>query len=170
MALTAAPADAGTVIAYQWYAGAADVSSGGALIPGATGTALTVTLGAPETVYYYCGVSCTVGAYTFAFNSGTTAVTPVSGGGAYLIVSDGGGAYTGGFTGDGIPTLTVNPGVTGLTYFGADITPVTGHAGPEVCVFVQLRGGQQIGFSASKGDYDTQGARTRRSTSCPATW
>jgi uncharacterized protein YjdB len=77
------------------------------------------------------------------------------GGGAYLIVSDGDAAYTGSYTADGIPTLTVNDGVSGFTYFGVDISAVTGHAGKEICVFVHTRNGTQIGFSFNRADYDT---------------
>jgi hypothetical protein len=76
-------------------------------------------------------------------------------GGAYLIVSDGDSAYTGSYTDDGIPTLTVNDGVSGFTYFGVDISAVTGHDGKEVCLFVQKRDGEQIGLSFNRADYDT---------------
>lgn len=79
------------------------------------------------------------------------------GGGAYLIESDGGAAYTGSYTDDGIPTLTVNSGVTGFTYFGVDISAVTGHSRTETCVFIQLRNGVQIAFSFLNADFDTIG-------------
>ena len=76
------------------------------------------------------------------------------GNGAYLIASDGDGAYTGGYTGSGIPTLTVNSGVTGFKYFRVNITTDTGHAGAETCVFVQMRSGQQIAFCFLTADFD----------------
>ena len=79
------------------------------------------------------------------------------GNGAYLIVSDGDAAYTGSYTDDGIPTLTVNDGVSGFTYFRVYITTVTGHAGDEVCLFVHRRDGEQIGFCFNEADYDTVG-------------
>jgi hypothetical protein len=82
------------------------------------------------------------------------------GGGAYLIVSDGDSAYTGSYTDDGIPTLTVNTGFTGFTYFGVEISTVTGHVGSEVCVFVQIRNGKQININATKGDFDTLSSAT----------
>lgn len=77
------------------------------------------------------------------------------GNGTYMIKTDGVAAYTGSYTDDAIPTLTVNAGVTGFTYFGVDISAVNSHSGTEVCVFVQTRDGQQINISASKGDFDT---------------
>jgi hypothetical protein len=80
------------------------------------------------------------------------------GNGAYLIESDGDASYTGSYTDDGIPTLTVNTGYTGFTYFGVNISAVDGHTGTEVCVFVQIRNGQQIAFSFNKADYDTVGS------------
>ncbi|WKY48998.1 cadherin-like beta sandwich domain-containing protein [Eubacteriaceae bacterium ES3] len=80
------------------------------------------------------------------------------GNGAYLIASDGDAAYTGSYTDDGIPTLTVNKGVSGFTYFGVDISPVTGHAGEEVCLFVHKRDGVQLGMNAVKADFDTVGS------------
>lgn len=78
-----------------------------------------------------------------------------SGNGAFLIESDGDAAYVGSYTADGIPMLTVKPGVSGFTYIGVKIAPVNGHAGTEICVFVQTRGGQQINMSAAKGDFET---------------
>ncbi len=80
------------------------------------------------------------------------------GNGGYLIESNGDTAYTGSYTDDGIPTLTVNTGHTGFTYFGVDISAVTGHPGTEACVFVQIRNGQQIAICATKGDFDTLGS------------
>jgi hypothetical protein len=77
------------------------------------------------------------------------------GNGAYLIASDGNTAYTGSYTDEGIPTLTVNEGVSGFTYFRVNISAVTGHMGEEVCVFVHMRNGVQIGFSFNEADYDT---------------
>ncbi len=85
--------------------------------------------------------------YTLLINQGC-------GGGAYLIVSDGDSAYTGSYTTDGIPILTVNDGVRGFTYFGVDISAVTGNDGKEVCLFVQKRNGEQIGFSFINADFD----------------
>lgn len=75
-------------------------------------------------------------------------------GGAYIIVSDGDAAYTGSYRDDGIPTLTVNSGVYGFTYFGVNISKVAGHAGKEICVFVLKRNGLQIAFSFNRADYD----------------
>jgi hypothetical protein len=52
----------------------------------------------------------------------------------------------------------VNEGFKGFTYFTVNIRAVKGHNGSEVCIFVQLRDGAQIGFSFNKGDYDTVGS------------
>lgn len=80
------------------------------------------------------------------------------GNGAYVIESDGDKAYTGSYSSDGLLQLTVNSGVKGFTYFGVDISAVSGHTGNEVCVFVQTRGGVQLGIMAYKGDFDSAGS------------
>ena len=103
---------------------------------------------------YAVTITATDGNGVTGDKSYTLVVQKGCGGGAYLIVSDGDPAYTGSYTDDGIPTLTVNDGVSGFTYFGVDITPVTGHTGNEICVFVQTRNGEQIGFSFNRADYD----------------
>ncbi|MBP1926919.1 hypothetical protein J2Z76_002791 [Sedimentibacter acidaminivorans] len=77
------------------------------------------------------------------------------GNGAYIIQLDEDSAYTRGYTDDGIPMMTVNEGITGFKYFSVAIAPVTGHGGNEVCVFVHLRNGQQIGINATEADFDT---------------
>lgn len=75
--------------------------------------------------------------------------------GAYIVESDGDTAYTYSYTNDGIPTLTVNSGVTGFKYFAVNISDFKGHAGAETCVFVQIRNGQQITFCFLNADFDT---------------
>ena len=77
------------------------------------------------------------------------------GNGAYVIETDGDGAYTGGYSNDGLLQLTVNSGVSGFTYFRANISTVTGHTGNEICVFIHIRNGAQKGFSFNEADYDT---------------
>ena len=77
------------------------------------------------------------------------------GNGAYVIETDGDGAYTGGYSDDGLLQLTVNSGVSGFTYFRANISTVTGHTGNEICVFIHIRNGAQKGFSFNEADYDT---------------
>jgi hypothetical protein len=76
------------------------------------------------------------------------------GNGGYIIQPDEDSTYTSGYTEDGIPMMTVNEDVEGFKYFSVLITPVTGHSGNEVCVFVHMRNGQQIGLSYIKGDLD----------------
>ena len=103
---------------------------------------------------YTVTITATDGNGVTGDKSYTLVVQKGCGNGAYLIVSDGDPAYTGSYTDDGIPTLTVNDGVSGFTYFGVDISAVTGHAGKEICVFVQTRNGEQIGFSFVIGNFD----------------
>ncbi len=62
--------------------------------------------------------------------------------------------YTTGTTGDGIDTMTVNSGHTGLKYFAVDITPVVSHEGNETVVFSHLRNGVQLELNASVADFD----------------
>ncbi|HHU77004.1 MAG TPA: hypothetical protein GXZ24_08970 [Firmicutes bacterium] len=66
-------------------------------------------------------------------------------------------AYTIGKTADGISTMTVKSGVSGMKYFAANVTPVVAHAGPETAVFTHLRNGVQLAISAVKADFDQAG-------------
>ncbi len=104
---------------------------------------------------YNVTITATDGNTVVGNKSYTLVVQKGCGNGAYLITSDGDMAYTGSYTADGIPKLTVNDGVSGFTYFGVDISAVTGHAGKEICVFVQTRNGAQVAFSFNKANYDT---------------
>ena len=127
--------------------GTLSVTSGGKLTDGDIGSydvEITVTGSGDATVTQ--------------MQSFTLTIRKGCGNGAYLIESDGGTAYTGSYTDAGIPTLTVNTGCTGFTYFGVNITAVTGHSGSEVCVFVQIRDGQEINFSFIRNDFDTAGS------------
>lgn len=112
------------------------------------------------------GIPTSTGTYTVEINvtdnnGGTAAraltlkLNPGCGNGAYMISPDIDSEYSEGLTVDGIPTMTIKQGVTGLKYFSVTVEPVTGHIGKEVVMFVQLRNGQQIGISFNKADYDT---------------
>lgn len=57
-------------------------------------------------------------------------------------------------TPDGISTMTVNSGITGLKYFGAQITPVREHEGQEAVVFTHQRSGAQLSVNVTKADFD----------------
>ena len=103
---------------------------------------------------YSVTITATDGNTVTGDKSYTLVVQKGCGNGAYLIVSDGNTAYTGSYTDKGIPTLTVNDGVSGFTYFRVNITTVTGHAGEEVCLFVHIRNEKQIGFSFVVGNFD----------------
>ncbi len=65
--------------------------------------------------------------------------------------------YEVGETEDGIKTMTVKIGVTGLKYFGTLITPVIEHGGEEAVVFTHLRDGIQSSLNVTKADFDLVG-------------
>ncbi len=85
----------------------------------------------------------------------TLKVRPGTGNGAYIVTPDDDPAYTGGLSADGIVTMTVNSGMSGFKYFNVSVTPVSGHTGDEVLVFVHLRSGKQIGINATGADFDS---------------
>lgn len=58
---------------------------------------------------------------------------------------------------DGKVIMTVNGDVTGFKTFGAEITAAEGHEGLETVVFRHVRSGEQLGLSAIRGDFDTEG-------------
>ncbi|MEN6390020.1 MAG: hemoblobin-interacting domain-containing protein [Syntrophomonas sp.] len=62
--------------------------------------------------------------------------------------------YSKGTTPDGIWTMTVNPGNTGLKYFSVLIAPVVAHDGKETMVFTHLRDGAQLELNATEADFD----------------
>ncbi|OBR90768.1 3',5'-cyclic adenosine monophosphate phosphodiesterase CpdA [Clostridium ragsdalei P11] len=62
--------------------------------------------------------------------------------------------YETGTTSDGINTMTVKPGVSGMKYFSAKVTPVKEHRGEESAVFVQIRNGVQVRSSVAKANFD----------------
>jgi hypothetical protein len=62
--------------------------------------------------------------------------------------------YQTGAKSDGINTMTVKPGVSGIIYFSADVTPVTGHKGEESVVFIHTRKGEQIGINIVRVNFD----------------
>lgn len=63
--------------------------------------------------------------------------------------------YSIGETTDGIPTMTVNPGISGLKYFTVNVSPIQAHNGNETVVFVLLRDGRQLDITAAKADFDS---------------
>ncbi|OQA07737.1 MAG: hypothetical protein BWY65_01762 [Firmicutes bacterium ADurb.Bin373] len=62
--------------------------------------------------------------------------------------------YEVGETIHGIKTMTVKTGVTGLKYFGAQLTPVVEHEGQEAVVFTHLRGDIQLSINITRADFD----------------
>jgi hypothetical protein len=57
-------------------------------------------------------------------------------------------------TANGICTLTVKSGVSGLKYFGVAVQPLQEHEGTESIVFVQLRNGVPLRVNVSENDFD----------------
>ncbi|SPF43466.1 conserved exported hypothetical protein [Candidatus Desulfosporosinus infrequens] len=81
----------------------------------------------------------------------------------YTVTPIASSAYTNAKTTDGIDTMTVNSGSSGLVYFTADIAPVlpiTTHTGGEKVVFVQLRNNAQINLNATGADFNTVNSAT----------
>lgn len=74
--------------------------------------------------------------------------------GIYTITPETDSAYQNGATADGIQTMTVNTGVSGMTYFAVMVTPVTEHNGSEAVVFVHIRNGAQLDINVTKADFD----------------
>lgn len=72
----------------------------------------------------------------------------------YTVTPETDEAYQNGTTADGLTNMTVNNGVTGLKYFGVQITPVTEHSGQEAVVFVHLRDSVQLSINVTKADFD----------------
>jgi hypothetical protein len=62
--------------------------------------------------------------------------------------------YEVGATTDGINTMTVKTGISGLKYFGTVITPVVEHEGQEAVIFVHLRNGVQLSLNVTKAEFD----------------
>lgn len=63
-------------------------------------------------------------------------------------------AFIPGSTGEGIRTMTVNPGISGFYYFTAGITPLVSHSGDETVVFTHFRDNNQLGLNATRADFD----------------
>ena len=62
--------------------------------------------------------------------------------------------YCAGTTPDGVITITVNDGVSGMKYFAVQIEPVKAHDGLEAVVFTHYRDGAQLGLSVTRADFD----------------
>ncbi|HBC94288.1 MAG TPA: hypothetical protein DCZ10_15675, partial [Pelotomaculum sp.] len=60
--------------------------------------------------------------------------------------------YQTGATLEGIKTMTVNSGVSGMKYFNVHIAPVSAHDGLEAVVFTHLRNGVQLSINVTKAD------------------
>ncbi|MEW6274438.1 MAG: cadherin-like beta sandwich domain-containing protein [Bacillota bacterium] len=135
---------------YTWSASGLPASL--SLDPGSgviTGTPTAADIGTHTvdvTVTDSDGATATA-AFTLQINLGC-------GNGSYLIEPEVDPTYAAGLIADGIPTMTVNNGVSGFKYFSVTVTPVTGHTGKETAVFVHLRNGTQLGIAAVRADFD----------------
>jgi hypothetical protein len=75
----------------------------------------------------------------------------------YTITPEKDESYSIGKTDDGFNFMTVNPGFSGMKYFGVGVTPVIGHEGMETVVFVHLEDGVdgiQRSINATRADFD----------------
>ncbi|OPX86463.1 MAG: hypothetical protein A4E53_02896 [Pelotomaculum sp. PtaB.Bin104] len=72
----------------------------------------------------------------------------------YTITPTSDTAYQVGATPEGINTMTVNSDITGLKYFGVQVTPVREHSGLEAVVFTHQRNGAQLSINVTKADFD----------------
>ncbi len=57
-------------------------------------------------------------------------------------------------TNEGIKTMTVNTGASGMKYFTVQVEPVTAHDGLEAVVFAYLRNGARNNLNVTKADFD----------------
>ncbi len=91
--------------------------------------------------------------------AGIIITTPAGGGGGgtgnpvYTVTPVTDAAYQIGST-DGIATMTVNSGFSGMIYFAVQVAPITSHNGTEAVVFVHLRNGAQDCMNVTKADFD----------------
>lgn len=76
------------------------------------------------------------------------------GDGVYIITPVADAAYQKGTTAEGIKTMTVNSGVSGMRFFSIEVTPVRPHDGLESVVFVHLRDGIQDSINVTRADFD----------------
>jgi hypothetical protein len=72
----------------------------------------------------------------------------------YTVTPQSSSAYTIGSTIEGINTMTIKNGVTGLEYFRVNISPVISHDGLETIVFIHIRDNIQIEWNATRADFD----------------
>jgi len=63
-------------------------------------------------------------------------------------------AYISGETPEGIKTMTVNAGLSGIKYFTVRVEPVLPHVGQETVVFSHWRDGAQLALNALRADFD----------------
>jgi len=79
---------------------------------------------------------------------------PAAGNALYAISPLADAVYQIGVTPDGIATMTVAAGVSGMKYFGVKVAPVMEHEGLEAVVFGHFRSGSQLGLNVTKADFD----------------
>ncbi len=72
----------------------------------------------------------------------------------YTLTTTADTAYQSGINDDGIHIMTVNDSVSGMKYFGVQITPVQAHEELEAVVFTHQRNGVQLSLNVTKADFD----------------
>ncbi|MGI6413028.1 MAG: fibronectin type III domain-containing protein [Syntrophomonadaceae bacterium] len=65
--------------------------------------------------------------------------------------------YTSASTPEGLITMTVNSGISGLKIFTVGITPEVPHDGEETVVFTHIRNGVQLQLNCTRADFDQVG-------------
>lgn len=108
-----------------------------------------------ETGSFDVAFTATDGGGTVASKTLSLYISATCGNGGYLIKPVADAAFTPGMTAGGLPTMTINSGISGFRYFSVSIKAEKGHADNEVLLFVHMRGGQQIGINATLADFDT---------------
>jgi len=78
----------------------------------------------------------------------------LSGTGKYTVTPAASAAYTAGTTPEGIASMTVNGGVSGLISFPVTVGVTESHTGNETAIFIQFRAGVQIGLKTVTADLD----------------
>ncbi|ACV64198.1 protein of unknown function DUF1533 [Desulfofarcimen acetoxidans DSM 771] len=72
----------------------------------------------------------------------------------YTVIPVADAAYQNDTNVEGINTMTVKNGHSGMKYFGVQVVPATAHDGLEAVVFVHTRNGVQLSLNITKADFD----------------
>ncbi|HUW63491.1 MAG TPA: Ig domain-containing protein [Spirochaetia bacterium] len=126
----------------------------GGLLPAGVPTAVNLAYGSNEIAVMVVAQDAATKTYTIDVTR-NQATSPPTGGEQYTVTPVSDPSYTIGTAAGGVPTMTVNSGVSGFKYFTVTITPVVSQAGNETAVFVQYRSGEQIAINAINTDFNS---------------